>query len=100
MERPLCQALKMKTGVPWRPQDVGDARALGCLPRRAADWAWNPPKRENCVVVNKAGADWSCEEPFAVGHGEMQSVAFARLAVGSARPSISSLCSFPSCFGI
>lgn len=72
LERPLWEALKVKPGLCWRPQDVGDARAMGYLPSRAADWGWNPPKRENCVAVNKAGADWSSEEPFDVGHGDAE----------------------------
>lgn len=29
LERPLCEAVKVKSGSPWRPQDVGGARALG-----------------------------------------------------------------------
>lgn len=32
-----------------------DARALGYLPRRAADRLWSSPLREECVAVNKAG---------------------------------------------
>lgn len=27
LERPLCEALKVKPGLCWRRQDVGDARA-------------------------------------------------------------------------
>lgn len=34
-ERPLHEALNSKSGLHWRPQDVGDARAMGHLPRRA-----------------------------------------------------------------
>ena len=50
-ERSLCEAVKMKPGLPWRLQDVGDARAVGSLLRRAADREWNQPKREKCVAV-------------------------------------------------
>lgn len=32
-----------------------DARALGYLPRRAADRLWSHPISEKCVAVNKAG---------------------------------------------
>lgn len=42
------------------------------LPRRAADWAWNLPKGENCVAVNKTGTDGSSEEPFDTGHGDAE----------------------------
>ena len=39
----------------WRPQDVGDVRAVGYLPRKAAYSEWNPFKRKKCVAVSKAG---------------------------------------------
>lgn len=44
----------------------------GYLPRRAADWAWNLPNRENCVAGNKGRMDWSSEEPFDIGHGDAE----------------------------
>ena len=28
LERPLCKAVQVKPGLPWRPQDVGDARVI------------------------------------------------------------------------
>lgn len=34
LERPLCKAMKVKPGLPWRPQNVGDARAVGYFQRR------------------------------------------------------------------
>ena len=39
--RPLYETMKVKSGLPWRPQDVGDARMRGCWPRRGADMVWN-----------------------------------------------------------
>ena len=36
-ERPLCETVKVKAVLPWRPQDVGDARTVGYLPRKAAN---------------------------------------------------------------
>lgn len=53
-ERPLSEAVKVKPGFHWRPQDVGDARAMRYLPRRAADRVWNLLKREKYVAVKKA----------------------------------------------
>lgn len=47
-ERPLGEAVKVKPGLLWRPQDVGDARAVGYLPRRAANREWDQPRREVC----------------------------------------------------
>jgi hypothetical protein len=34
LERTLCKAMKVKPEVPWRQQDVGDARAVGYLPQK------------------------------------------------------------------
>ena len=36
-ERPLHEAVKVKPGLPWRPQDIGDARAVGNLSKKAAN---------------------------------------------------------------
>jgi len=35
-ERPLCEAVKGKPGLPWRLQNAGDARPVRSLPSRAA----------------------------------------------------------------
>jgi hypothetical protein len=51
---PLCEAMKVEPGLSWRPQDIGIARVVGYLPRRAASWEWNQPKRKKCAAVNKA----------------------------------------------
>lgn len=32
-DRSLCETVKMKSGWQWRPQDVGDAKAMRHLPR-------------------------------------------------------------------
>lgn len=53
LERPLCEAMKGKSGLGWRPQDVGDARAVGYLPRRAVNTEWYQPKREKRVLSTK-----------------------------------------------
>lgn len=45
---------KVNLGLPWRPQDAGDARVIGYLFREAANREWNKSKREKYVVVNKA----------------------------------------------
>ena len=36
-ERPLREAVKVKPGLPWRSQDVGDARVMRYLPRKSAN---------------------------------------------------------------
>lgn len=35
-ENPLHQAVKVRPGLCWRPEDVGDARAMVYLPRRTS----------------------------------------------------------------
>jgi hypothetical protein len=35
-----------KVELPWRPQDVRDARAIGYLLRKSANREWNHPKRK------------------------------------------------------
>lgn len=45
LERPLHEAVKLKPGLPQKSQDVGDARAMGYRPRRAANRVWNQAKR-------------------------------------------------------
>ena len=39
--------------LPWRPKDVKDAKAVGCLLRKAANREWNQPRKKKFVVVNK-----------------------------------------------
>ena len=36
-ERPLCEIVKEKPGLPWRPQNVGVARVVGYLLKKAAN---------------------------------------------------------------
>ena len=35
----------IKLKLPWRPQDIRDARAVGYLLRKAANREWKQPKR-------------------------------------------------------
>ena len=46
--RPLSEAVQVKSGLPWKHQDVSDARAMGYLPRKTANREWNQPKRKKC----------------------------------------------------
>jgi hypothetical protein len=52
-ERSLHEGVKVKAGLPWGPQDVGNAIAVGDLWRRAANSKWSVLKKK-CVAVNKA----------------------------------------------
>ena len=51
LERPLHEAVKLKPGLPWKPQDVGDARTVGYLPEKTANREWNQPKRRKHVEI-------------------------------------------------
>ena len=48
LERPLCEAVKLKPGLFWRIQDVRDVRVMGYLLKGPADREWNQPKRNVC----------------------------------------------------
>ena len=69
-ERPLCEDVNVKPGLLWRPQDVGDARVVGYLPRKDANGELNIPKKKKYVVVNKAEQNWRTEECFDIEHGD------------------------------
>ena len=43
----------MKLWMPWRFQDIRDARAMGYMLRKAANREWNQPRRKQFVAVNK-----------------------------------------------
>lgn len=47
-ERPSCDAEMVMTEFCWWTQEIGDARAVGYLPRRTAVQVWNQPKKEAC----------------------------------------------------
>lgn len=82
-QRDQCIKLKLKSGLPLRPQDFGNDRVIRYLSRRAGNWEWNQPKRNKCIAVNKAEQSWRSEECFGIRHAE-----FRVFPAG-----------FPSCFG-
>ena len=63
--------------LPWRPQDVQDARAMGYLLRQAANREWNQPKRIVQQATKMKGVEdlKSALTPLM----EMQSLEFAQL---------------------
>ena len=71
LERLLREAVKVKSGLPWRPQDVDNARAMQHLVRKVANREWNQPKRKTCTVGNKAERSWTLTSDM-----EMQSLEF------------------------
>lgn len=76
-KRPCCEAVKVKTELLQRPQEVRDDRVVGYLPRRAANSMWDWPKREECVAVDKLPLQrlrvWSSEERTDIRHGDTKS---------------------------
>lgn len=52
-ERPLCEIVKVKPALPCRFQDVGDARAVGYLPRTVANGVEPAQEREKCCSQQK-----------------------------------------------
>ena len=71
------EAVKLK--LTWGPQDVKDARATGCLPRKAANREWNKPRRQNLVAVNKDEKGVGYLKTALPSDMEMQSLDFAQL---------------------
>lgn len=49
----LYDSVKVKSGLPWRPQNIGGTRAEEYVPRKASKRDWNQLKRKKCVAVNK-----------------------------------------------
>ena len=72
VERPLCEAVRLKSRLPWKTQDVRDARAVGNLLRKAAHREWNQPKRKKCAAVNKADCCWRSLERFDIRHEDTE----------------------------
>ena len=68
----MKQAMEVKHRLCKRPQDVGDARVVGYLLRKAANREWNQPKREKCVAVNKAEMGWRSEEDLDIRHRDAE----------------------------
>lgn len=61
-------AMKAKTRLHRRHQDVGSVRAIGYLPKRTVGKEQNQPGRERCVVVSKTGRT-KPPKPFDIRHG-------------------------------
>ena len=71
------EAVKLK--LTWGPQDVKDARATGCLPRKAANREWNQPRRKKLVAVIKNEKGVGYLKTALTSDMEMQSLEFAQL---------------------
>ena len=92
---PLSEAVKVKPGLGWKPQDAGNARVLGYLPRKATDREWNQTKTKKCTVVNNTEKSWRREEHFDTRYRDAES-GVCQAGFGLASPSVSSLCALAS----
>lgn len=45
IEKPFCNAVKVKPSSTWKPQDVRDSRNHGIHAKGSCDREWNQPKR-------------------------------------------------------
>jgi hypothetical protein len=72
LQRPLHEVVKVKLGLPWRHQDVGNSRAMGSLPRRVVNREWNQPKIKKCGSIIKAERSWRSEKHFDTRHRDAE----------------------------
>ena len=89
-ERPLNESVKVKPGLPWRPQDVRDARALGYLLKRAANTGPNHPKK-NSVLHSASMKGVGDLKSVLTSYMKMQNLESVQLVFSLLCPSISSL---------
>ena len=89
-ERPLHESVKVKPGLPWRPQDVRDARALGYLLKKAANTGPNHPKK-NSVLHSASMKGVGDLKSVLTSYMKMQSLESVQLVFSLPWPSISSL---------
>lgn len=47
--------VEVKPELCWKPQEVEDAKAVGCLQSIVADWELKQPRREMYIAGSKAG---------------------------------------------
>lgn len=69
-EKSLCEAVKAKCMLPWRPQDDRNARVMWDLPRLAVKRECYQFKRKKCVTVNKVERNWGSQEYIDINHGD------------------------------
>jgi hypothetical protein len=65
--------------LPWKPQDIQDARAIGCLLRKAVSREWNQLRRMKFVIGNKDKKGVADLKTALTSDMEMQSLEFAQL---------------------
>ena len=74
-QRDHHEKLKVKPGLCWQHQNVGDSRVVGYLLKKAGNREWNKPKREKFVSTNNNERNWRSEDCFDIDI-EMQCLRF------------------------
>ena len=58
--------------LPWRLNDVKDARAMGYMLRKAANREWNRPEESSLLQSTKMKKEWRPEDCFDISHGDTE----------------------------
>jgi hypothetical protein len=69
------QTLKQETitwKLPWRPQDVWDARVMGYLLRKAANREWKQPRWKKLLQSTKMNRSRRSEDQFDIRHEDVE----------------------------
>ena len=65
--------------LPWRTQEVQDARAIEYLQRKVVNRKWNQPRRKKFVAVNKDDKEVEDLKTALTSAMEIESLKFAKL---------------------
>ena len=58
--------------LPWRPQDVRDARVISYLLRKTANREWIQPRRKKFVAINKDEKGVGALDCFDIRYGDTE----------------------------
>lgn len=78
LERSSGKAMTLKPGLPRKPQDIGDVRVMGDLPKRVANREWKQPKTKKYAAVNSKAERVGDLKRVLTSELEMQSLEFAQ----------------------
>ena len=71
-KRPLHETVKVKPGLCWKLQVVGDDKVIGYPPKKSFNWRGKQPEREKYVSVNKADRRRRSKEWFDITHRDAE----------------------------
>jgi hypothetical protein len=58
--------------LPWRLQDVRDARAVSYLLRKVANKEWNHSRKRSLLQSTKMKRSWRSEDSFDIRYGDVE----------------------------